>query len=204
MQNDIKENLADRQLVSRAQQSDQGFAELVKLYHRPLRAYIASMVGDDQADDVTQETWILVNRNISGFEFRSSLKTWLYTVAGNAARSRLRQLKRRREVEVAESSPFEDRFNQREHWQQPLERWHEETPDALLGNEQLQDCLEGFMNQLKPAAKTVLTMRELQQMDLDVIANILEISQANVRVLLHRARQSVLSHIAHYQETGEC
>ena len=99
---------------------------------------------------------------------------------------------------------FESRFTDAGDWAEPPAKWHEDSPEALLSHQQLKDCLSGFMDRLKPLYQAVLSLKEMQNLQNDEICNILDLSESNVRVVLHRARLEVFSHIEHYQETGEC
>lgn len=202
MSQGTQSNIEDRQLVKEALASEAGFEKLVKL-HLPMMQVLARSMVQDNADDVVQEAWISIYRNLAKFEFRSSIKTWIYTIVSNTAKTKLRKDKNKRNIEIDENL-LSDRFNEDGMWANPIQPWHEDTPDAMLSNQQLQDCIKHFIEQLKPLPQAVLTMKEINQLSLDDICNILDISTSNVRVLLHRGRQAVFSHINHYQETGEC
>ncbi len=82
--------------------------------------------------------------------------------------------------------------------------WHVDSPLALLENTQLQHCIDSTLERLSADQRAVFTLRDLQQMDLQDICNILQLSNSNVRVLLHRARLTLMQVINRYQETGSC
>jgi len=191
----------DREFVRLALASSAGFRELVKKYYPVMLIVARSIAGENLAEDAVQDSWISIHRNLVKFEFRSSLKTWVSTISANAARARIKKENR---FESQEDNDFFDRFDDQGHWDKPPSRWEQDSPEALLGHSQLKDCIDKFINILKPSQKAVLSLKEMQNMNNEEICNILDISESNVRVLLHRARVEVFSHIEHYQETGEC
>jgi len=191
----------DRELVRKALASQVGFRQLVKQYYPVMLIVARSIAGENIAEDAVQDSWISIHRNLAKFEFRSSLKTWVSTITANAARARIKKENR---FESQEDQDFFDRFDDQGSWDKPPAKWEQDNPEALLGHKQLKECIDKFINYLKPSHKAVLSLKEMQNMENEEICNILDISESNVRVLLHRARVEVFSHIEHYQETGEC
>lgn len=190
------------------QQDHAAFSALVTRYHRPLVAVARSIIGESLAEEVVQEAWVSIYRNLPGFEGRSALKTWMYTIVGNEARSRLRREKRI--VALEDISPSESdyldgsRFAADGHWEIPAPDWHIDSPEQLLEEQQLQKCIEITLGLLSPNQKAVFTLRDIEQQSLDEICNILQLNDSNVRVLLHRARLKLMQVIDRYQVTGEC
>ncbi|KQW33186.1 MULTISPECIES: RNA polymerase sigma factor [Pseudomonas] len=185
----------------------QAYKELVSAYQSPMRAVAYAIVGSRHADEVVQDAWLSVVRNLSGFQGRSSLKTWLLTITANAAKGRYKQ--NRREVLLDDlPSPHgtlgDDRFAADGHWLLAPFAWHQDTPEALLTMEELRDCLEHTLLSLSELQGSVLNLRERQGLELEEICNLLDISLSNVRVLLHRARLKVFATVEHFEETGEC
>ncbi|AEA67590.1 MULTISPECIES: RNA polymerase sigma factor [Pseudomonas] len=185
----------------------QAYRELVSAYQSPMRAVAYAIVGSRHVDEVVQDAWLSVVRNLSGFQGRSSLKTWLLTITANAAKGRYKQ--NRREVLLDDlPSPHgtlgDDRFAADGHWLLAPFAWHQDTPEALLTMEELRDCLEHTLLSLSELQGSVLNLRERQGLELEEICNLLDISLSNVRVLLHRARLKVFATVEHFEETGEC
>lgn len=185
----------------------QAFKELVDTYQSAMRAVAYAIVGNRQADEAVQDAWLAVVRSLPGFQRRSSLKTWLLTITANAAKNRYRQ--NRREVLLDDlPSPHgsigDDRFAADGHWRVAPFAWHEDTPEALLSQDELRQCLEHTLLSLPQLQSSVLILRERQGLTLDEICNLLEISLSNVRVLLHRARLKVFATLEHFEETGQC
>jgi RNA polymerase sigma-70 factor (ECF subfamily) len=99
---------------------------------------------------------------------------------------------------------FENSFAEDGHWVQGPGEWTLATPEAMLEEVQLKDCLEKNIRALQINQEQVFRMRDLEQMELDEICNVLGLTQSNVRVLLHRARLHLQQVVDHYQRTGEC
>lgn len=187
------------------------FTRLVARYHKRLLVVARAIVGDTWADEVVQETWIAVHRALPKFEGRSSLQTWLYTIVRNEARTRLGKEARYVSLDSHDGTTHEDMlralnlsFKGDGHWQDAPADWHTESPLELLEHDQLQHCIDRTLQRLSADQRAVFTMRDLQQMELQDICNILELSNSNVRVLLHRARLTLMQVIDRYQETGTC
>lgn len=201
-------NAADAQLLKRLLARDeQAFRELVSTYQGAMRAVAFAIVGSRHADEAVQDAWLSVVRNLDRFESRSSLKTWLLTITANAAKSRYTH--NRREVLLDDlPSPHgtidDQRFSADGHWLLAPAAWHHDTPEALLTEEELRDCLERTLVNLPALQSSVLLLRERHGLALEEICNILQISLSNARVLVHRARLKVFATVEHFEETGEC
>lgn len=185
----------------------EAFDLLVRRYHAPMRRVAASIVGDAQAEEAVQDAWLSAIGHIADFQGRSSLKTWLYAIVANEARGRLRKSRR----EVSLDAPTDEgpafggeRFLADGHWAQPPLLWDHDSPEALLGEEAFRRCLEKTLQALPEAQRTVLLLRDQDEMPLEQICNILGLSASNVRVLVHRARARVYRMAEHFEETGTC
>ncbi|AYC35114.1 RNA polymerase sigma factor [Pseudomonas cavernae] len=185
----------------------QAYVELVGAYQGAMRAVAYAIVGARHADEVVQDAWLAVVRNLDGFQGRSSLKTWLLTITANSAKSRLKH--HRREVLLDDlpgphGNIGAERFAADGHWQSPPSAWHEDSPEALLAEDELRECLEKTLGSLSELQGSVLLLRERQGLELQQICNLLDLSLSNVRVLLHRARLKVFATLEHFEETGQC
>ncbi|MEB0206542.1 RNA polymerase sigma factor [Pseudomonas sp. CCC3.1] len=198
----------DSELLQRLLAGEQqAFRLLVSTYQGAMRAVAYAIVGSRHADEAVQDAWLSVVRNLSGFEGRSSLKTWLLTITANAAKNRLKH--NRREVLFDDlPSPHgtidDDRFASDGHWLLAPFAWHQDTPEALLTEDELRECLEHTLLSLPQLQSAVLVLRERQGLELEQICNLLDISLSNARVLVHRARLKVFATVEHFEETGEC
>ncbi|AMB80421.1 MULTISPECIES: RNA polymerase sigma factor [Pseudomonas] len=198
----------DTELLKRLLAGEQqAFRELVSTYQGAMRAVAYAIVGNRHADEAVQDAWLAVVRNLVSFESRSSLKTWLLTITANAAKNRYKQ--NRREVLLDDlPSPHgtidDDRFSSDGHWLLAPLAWHQDTPEALLTEHELRECLEQTLLSLPQLQSSVLVLRDRQGLELEEICNLLQISLSNARVLVHRARLKVFATVEHFEETGEC
>ena len=189
-------------------QDHQAFQRLVEKYNRQIVIVARAIIGDSLAEEVAQEAWVSIYRALPSFEGRSSIKTWIFTIVSNEAKTRLRKesrLVRMNEMEeVIPAYLNGERFNNNGSWSSPPPLWDIESPEKLLENEQLQQCIEKTIELLPDVQKSVFLLRDIEQQPLEEICNILDISNSNVRVLLHRARVRLMQIIDQYQETGQC
>jgi RNA polymerase sigma-70 factor (ECF subfamily) len=198
---------ADGDLVLRLRAGEkQAFVELVRIYHAPMRRVAAAIIGDAQAEESVQEAWLAVIRNLDSFQGRSSLKTWLFTIVGNEAKSRLRKSKREISAEELDIEHLfaPGRFAADGHWARPPVTWHDESPEALLSYEDFQRCLDKTLAGMPALQRAILALRDEEGLDLESICNILGVSASNARVLVHRARTRVHAMVEHFEETGTC
>lgn len=177
------------------------FTQYYSLMHSVARA----IAGNAIADEVIQEAWMSAIKALPKFERRSSLKSWLMRIVANEAKTRLRKESRLVSLEAIQDNWSTDpRFDEKSHWINPSSRWHGDTPEELLVAEELRNCIKKNMEKLPENQRVAIQMRDVGGMSMDEICNILDVTQSNVRVLLHRGRDKVLQVIDHFQITGEC
>ena len=194
-------------LVTRLRRGDRAaLKHVVEAHHGFLISMVTPLVTRDFAEDVVQETWIKAFGAADRFEGRSSLRTWLAQVALNTARSWRRAHRRGPQQQWGEDpgSPVSDRFAENGEWSGPPTLWHHSTPEALLTEEELRECLEKHIERLPADQRTVLWLRDIECIPLPDIAVITELSEGNVRVQLHRARQKLHLMIEHFEKEGTC
>lgn len=199
----------DREQIRQLLARDAKACEItIRRYHPVMMSVARGIVRDTQiAEEVVQEAWISAFRALPAFEFRASFKTWLLRIVANEAKDRLRGKPREISLEEMAQGPANlgnDRFDARGHWNEAPALWDQTTPESLLSEEHLRDCLQKHMHLLPAAQHAVITMRELEGLDFSEIASNLAITEQNVRVMLHRARLRIYGMIEHYQESGEC
>lgn len=200
---------SDTVLSARLPQQDEcGFHDLVAAHHATMLTVARAIIGEAFAEEVVQEAWVSVYRSLPKFEGRSSLKTWIYRIVSNEAISRLR--KESRQVPLDDIDSIESSYSNRSRftadgfWRQPPPHWGTESPEALLEEEDLRKCIERTLTILPTQQKAAFLLRDVEQLPLNDLCNILQVSDSNIRVLLHRARLKLMEVIDHYQETGEC
>jgi RNA polymerase sigma-70 factor (ECF subfamily) len=183
---------------------EEAFVSLFRAYGptmlRVAQLYVSSRAV---AEEVVQETWLAVLTGIKGFEGRSSFKTWLFQILKNRGLSRAASEGRSvpfaalsdEELGVAEVSVVADRFRGAgerfaDHWSSSPERWRQLPEASLLSHETLA-IVQRVVASLPPAQRAVVTLRDIVGWEADEVCELLEITAANQRVLLHRARAKV-------------
>ncbi len=186
---------------------DSAFRYAIKQYQSSMLYLAHSFVGNKLADEVVQEAWFSAMKALPKFEGRSSLKTWLLRIVSNEAKTRLRKENRLTSLEAltADDSSLSGRYDDVGRWgdKVPLE-WDSDSPEELLSSAELKQCIDLLIQSLPELQGATLNLREQQGYSLSQICNILEVSESNVRVLLHRSRNRLFSCIEHFQATGEC
>lgn len=190
----------DLALLQRARDGDEeAFAALVRRYS-PSLLRVAQMYVPSRAvaEEVVQETWLGVVRGLERFEGRSSFRTWLFRILVNRAKTR--GARERRTVPFAalaaddadadEPSVDPTRFAQEGFWGTPPRRWDEDPESALRSREALRIAREAIA-ELPERQRAVITMRDLEGLSSEEVRNVLDVSETNQRVLLHRARAKV-------------
>ena len=191
----------DARLVEGLRARDEAaFREVMRRYGsamlRVAQMYVSSRAV---AEEVVQEAWVGVLKGIGRFEGRSSLKTWLFRIVANTAKTR--------GIREARSIPFSslggddeetvdpDRFLGPDerfpgHWAQPPE-------GRVLADEAMQ-VIDRAIERLPPAQRAVITLRDVQGLSSEEVRNALELTETNQRVLLHRARAKVRGALEEY------
>lgn len=205
---DIRIQQRDPDLAELRNRDPRAFERLVQKHHRQMMIVAKAIIGDSLAEEVVQESWVSVYHALPAFEGRSSIKTWIYTIVSNQAKTRLRKESRLVSMEDPDenisSYLSNDRFNEDGRWSSPPPNWEIESPELLLEQEQLRQCIERTLELLPAMQKSVFLLRDIEQQALSEICNIMQLSNSNVRVLLHRARLKLMQVIDQYQETGQC
>lgn len=181
------------------QGEEAAYRRLVRRYHGALVAVASGVIGSRaQAEEVVQDTWIAVYRNIATFEGRSSLSSWLYTIALNRARTRIGQEKRTVGLpSVLDGGQGEERavnpsaFLQDGHWAEAPRLWDELDPERVIAGRQLWDHVLEAIEALPAGQKAVIVLRDMEDKSGEEICALLSISPENQRVLLHRARARI-------------
>jgi RNA polymerase sigma-70 factor (ECF subfamily) len=180
---------ADASLLRRLRDGDeQAFTMLVERYHSSmLRLALSFLPSAAVAEEVVQDTWLAVLRGLDRFEERSSLRTWLFTILVNRARST--GVREARSVPVADAGPVVDasRFGPSGAWAAPPEHWIEEAENRVDAAK-LAGLLRDGLDALPPRQREVVLLRDVEGLSGPEVCQVLDISEANQRVLLHRGR----------------
>jgi RNA polymerase sigma-70 factor (ECF subfamily) len=196
----------ERQLLDALIQGDEtAFSTLVDRYHASMLRVSTLYVADEAvAEDVVQETWLDVLQGLKRFEGRSSLKTWIFRILSNNAKTRGKRESRsvpfssfddyglETDEPAVEHQRFlpEDHPNWPGHWAVPPQPWNR-TMEELALMKELMAHVEAAINGLPPSQRAVITVRDIEGYSAEEACNIFDLSETNQRVLLHRARSKV-------------
>ncbi len=188
--------LADQDLVSRLRTGDEdAFVAVVERYHTQLvRLASAFVSGSGSAEDVAQETWLARITGIDRFESRSSLRTWLFQICVNRARSVGEREHRSVPVDHVEASVDAEQFTPTGAWTSPPAPWPDWSGDPS-DDADLVATIRMAITRLPGMQRLVVTMRDLDGLTSGEVCQVLSISEANQRVLLHRGRGNVRASI---------
>lgn len=206
----------DGVLVSRLRGGDAAvFGDVVRAWSpamlRVARAYVAT---DAAAEDVVQETWLAVVRGLAGFEGRSTLRTWVFHILANRARTAGQRESRQipwsslDAGEPAGPTVDPDRFRDGDdpypgHWRAGREprRWQPSPEESAVAGE-IRVLLAAALRGLPPAQQTVVSLRDVHGMAAEEVCQALGITAANQRVLLHRGRAKLRAALDGYYHGG--
>ncbi len=164
------------------------FVSLVERYQEQMLRLAASFVPSRAvAEEVVQDTWLAALRGLEAFEGRSSLKTWLFRILVNRARTT--GSKEQRSVPVADPEPAVDpsRFDGSGGWADPPEHWIEAAEGRIEAGK-LADRVRGWLGELPARQREVVLLRDIEGMSSEEVCAVLALTEGNQRVLLHRGR----------------
>ena len=177
----------DQQLVERAQRGDkQAFEVLVAKYQRKLARLLSRFIRDPgEVEDVAQEAFIKAYRALPSFRGDSAFYTWLYRIGINAAKNYLVAMGRRAptttEHDAEEAESFEDGDQLRDI----------NTPENMLMSKQVATVVNAAMNELPEELRTAITLREIEGLSYEEIAEIMNCPIGTVRSRIFRAREAI-------------
>jgi RNA polymerase sigma-70 factor (ECF subfamily) len=169
------------------------FTAVYRRHNAAMVRFATTILRDrSSAEEVAQDTWLAVLRNIGGFEGRSSLAGWIFTILANRARTRAVRDGRSVVMDLAsDGGAMDDAFDATGHWRTLPGLWEEITPERIVAGRSLLDHVTRIIDDLPPAQRAVLTLRGQNGLEAAEVCAMLEISEGNMRVLLHRARLAV-------------
>jgi len=164
------------------------------------------------AEEVVQDTWMAVMSGVNGFEGRSSLKTWIFRILANQARTRGERERRTTpmsslETELSDARPSvpPERFTGppgHGMWAQPPEHWSDQPEAQALSGATFEAVAE-TMRTLPENQRRVMALRDIEGWSSEEVRNLLDLSEVNQRVLLHRARSRVRAALETTMGTGQ-
>jgi RNA polymerase sigma-70 factor (ECF subfamily) len=189
--------LDDEALIERLRARDRdAFARLVRALHGSLvRLAMMFVSSRATAEEIAQDTWGSVLASLDQFEGRSSLRTWIFRICTNRAKTLAGREARSTPLsafgEENERPLDPSRFAANGRWADPPHAWTDETPERVLDRAQAIEEIQRALSEMPAMQRAVISLRDVQGLDSGEVCNVLEISESNQRVLLHRARSRV-------------
>ncbi|MEE8327364.1 MAG: RNA polymerase sigma factor RpoE, partial [Nitrosomonadaceae bacterium] len=187
-------------LVERAQRGDkQAFELLVIKYQRKLARLLSQFIRDAaEVEDVTQETFIKAYRSLSSFRGDSAFYTWLYRIGINAAKNFLVAQKRRASstsngIDIEDAENFEEASQLRDL----------DTPESELMSKQIAQTVHQTLHELPEELRTAITLREIEGLSYEEIANAMNCPTGTVRSRIFRAREAISDKLQSVMEIGK-
>ena len=200
-------------LIVRLRNGDAGaFDELVNKHHGALIRMALGHVADREvAEEVVQDTWMAVIGGLARFEGRSSLRTWICGILIHKAKDRGVREKRHTTFsdfesgnddhdEAVDPARFQQSGEWAGHWAFPPQPWDEQTPEKLLASQQAVHAMNRAIDALPRALKDVLILRDVEGVESKEVCELLKITETNLYVRLHRARERVRRTVEVYLE----
>ena len=202
-------------IAALAQGDEAAFLDLVRAYHssmlRVAQIYVSTRAV---AEEVIQETWLGVLNGIERFEGRSSLKTWIFRILTNIAKTRAERERRTipfsalEPARVPEAAVEPERFLADDHphwpahWASAPRSWAELPEERLIAKE-TRGIVAQAIASLPASQRAVISLRDIEGWDSEDVCNVVGVSETNQRVLLHRARSKVRTELERYLESEQ-
>ena len=172
---------SDEDLIKRFQDGDeQAYVELVNRYRDRLMNFVYRFTSDsEQSEDIVQETLIKLYTHKHYYKNIAKFSTWIYTIAANYAKTELRKKKNRKVTNLSQMSSDEKDYD--------LPSVQPDT-DQLIESEYLEKRIQSAINTLPLHFKTVIVLRDIQELSYDEISNIVEVPLGTVKSRINRAR----------------
>jgi RNA polymerase sigma-70 factor (ECF subfamily) len=193
---------ADALLIDRVKRGDkQAFEMLVVKYQRRIERLISRMVRDtDLVPDIAQETFIRAYRALPQFRGESAFYTWLYRIAVNTAKKTLVELGR---DPVVTESALASRDEDDETSRVGSELTHNETPEAVLASKELAAAVNAAVEALSEELRQAITLREIEGLSYEEIADVMNCPIGTVRSRIFRARDAIAERLRPLLDTRQ-
>ena len=173
--------LSDEDLIFRFQDGDiHAFEEIVNRYKDPLMNFVYRFLGDmSEAEDIVQETFLRVFRNKKAYKKIAKFSTWIYTIAGNLAKTELRKRKKRNVYSISDMGYEDKDYEISDESMNPEQKTNTRMFDEVLQKE---------IEKLSPKFREVIILRDIQELSYEEISKILKIPLGTVKSRVNRAR----------------
>jgi RNA polymerase sigma-70 factor (ECF subfamily) len=181
----MSEEQTDEQLVALAQEGNgRAFELLVRKYQFKIIQLVGRLVGESDAPDVAQETFIKAFRALSGFRGQSAFYTWLYRIGINTAKNHIVSRGRRpanQDIDIQDA----EQYGHTEHLSDV------DTPESLLLSEEIKQKVAEVIHKLPADLRQAITLRELEGLSYEEIAEVMDCPIGTVRSRIFRAREAI-------------
>jgi RNA polymerase sigma-70 factor, ECF subfamily len=198
---------AELRLIARLRAADDSaFSELVHRYHAALlRLALVFLPNRALAEEAVQDTWAAVVDGLSSFEGRSRLKTWIFRILTNRAKTRVMREARSVPFSALKDSDLDQpavdpaRFSSNGRWAAPPQSWNDDGPEEQLMHKESIRVLEQALQELPSKQRAVVTLRDVEGLESDEVCHVLGVRETNQRVLLHRGRSKLRRALEEHQ-----
>jgi RNA polymerase sigma-70 factor (ECF subfamily) len=172
------------------------FEQIYADFHTKIHRYLIRMVGEMEAEDLTQEVFVKLSQALKTFRGEAKLSTWIYRIATNAALDRLRspkfQVEEKDLTEARQIANGEAEIVDRNTWT------GEQIPlvESQVYRKEMADCLQGYIRQLPEIYRTILVLSHMEELGNQEIADVLGHTLETVKMRLHRARDLLRRELA--------
>lgn len=184
----------DQHLLDGLRRGDeQAYEALIERFQHPVYSLVYRLMSDpSDAGDVVQEVFLKVFRRVGTFRGQSSLKTWIYRIAVNEASNHRRWFSRRRGQEIGLDEDQGDgrTLEQTLHDQNP-------SPFEITLDHETQECIEAVLQEMRPAFREAVVLRDIEGLAYEEIADILQVSLGTVKSRILRGREALRERLAH-------
>ncbi|MFQ5864903.1 MAG: RNA polymerase sigma factor [bacterium] len=184
---------SDEELIERFQRGDlYAFDLIVKRYKDQLLNFVFRFVGNqEEAEDIVQDTFLRVYRKRKAYKRIAKFSTWIYTIAGNLARTELRRRKRRKLFSVTDMG-YEDRDYE------ISDEGH--TPESQVDGIIQEEIIQKEINDLSPKFREVIILRDVQELSYEEISKIIKVPIGTVKSRVNRGRLKLQNRLKHLKE----
>lgn len=176
------------------QRDERAFRKVVTLYQNKVFNLIYRMLGDEQeAEDLAQEVFVTVFRSIDSFRGDAKFSTWLYRIATNHTKNRIKYLARRKTKQKQSLQDVEE-----SHLSGALGDGGIKSPDHQLMGRELENVLQIAISQLEEEHRTLIVLREIENLSYSEIGRITGLAEGTVKSRLHRARLQLKDVVGRY------
>jgi RNA polymerase sigma-70 factor (ECF subfamily) len=167
--------------------SESEFQRIYRAFQPKIHRYMVRLVGEYEAEDLTQEVFVKVNKALESFRGESKLSTWIYRIATNAAMDRLRSPSFQKESSHKSIGPGEGEVGDEDAGTGKKKL----SVELQLFRKEMNECLRSVIDNLPENYRSVLVLIELQEFSNKDVAEILGISLGTVKIRIHRARKKL-------------